>query len=143
MHSFAIAILLAYTELTSSQFVGKWEGKFNDLPAIEITLVPDQDRISGTIGFVFQQRRADGSWEAKDIHTTPILSPNVQGATLTFETAHHKSHGSAEFGPNVRFQMTVVNSTEARLFKIGDGNPSGPGLTLTKTNGRKQKGPRR
>ena len=53
MHSFAIAILLAYTELTSSQFVGKWEGKFNDLPAIEITLVPDQDRISGTIGLFF------------------------------------------------------------------------------------------
>ena len=80
MHPFSVAILLAYTDLTSSQFVGTWEGKFNDLPAIEITLVRDHDRITGTIRFVFQQRRADGSWEAKDTHTTPILSPRCRMA---------------------------------------------------------------
>ena len=143
MQPFSVAILLAFAEVTSAQFVGTWEGKVNDLPAIEITIISDHGSITGTIGFVFQQRRADGSWEAKDTHTTPLLTPRVQDGNLTFETTHHKSHGSTEFGPNVRFRMTVANSSEARLFKLGDGDPPGPGLKLTKIKDRSQKEPRR
>ena len=141
MQSLSVAFLLA--EVTSTWFVGTWEGKFNDLPAVEITILPNQGSVTGSIGFVFQQRRADGSWEAKDTYTTPMLMPRVQGGTLTFEAKHHKSHGSTEFGPNVRFRMTITNSSEARLFKLGDGDPSGPGLKLTKKKDHTQKGPRR
>jgi hypothetical protein len=143
MQSLAVAILLAYAGVTSTQFVGTWEGEVNDLPAVKITIVPDRGSVTGSIGFVFQQRRADGSWEAKDIYTTPFLMPSVQGGTLTFEAKHHKSHGSTELGPNVRFQMTITNGSEARLFKIGDGHPSGSGLKLTKMKGRTQEEPRR
>ena len=42
MQTFSVAILLAFAEVTSTQFVGTWEGKVNDLPAIEITIVRDQ-----------------------------------------------------------------------------------------------------
>ena len=86
MHSFAIAILLAYTELTSSQFVGKWEGKFNDLPAIEITLVPDQDRISWYDQIRFSA--AQSGWQLGGKGHPHHASSFAQGAMaiLTFET---------------------------------------------------------
>ena len=115
-----------------SPFVGTWEGKLNDLPAVEIRIRETGGRINGEITFPFHQRGSDGKWEVKSRHTTPMIAPNVHGKTLTFETTHHKSHGSTVLGPNVKFRMDLTSQHEARFFKIEKPPGDGPGLRLTR-----------
>lgn len=118
-------------------FAGTWEGKQNDLPAVELALRNDHGQISGTIGFYFQTRGADGKWhlDGNPPYTVPLLSPKLEGAVLTFETIHHKKHGSPELGPNNRYRVTFIGPKEARLqiFRYGaKENDSQPGLKLSR-----------
>jgi len=95
---------------------GTWEGKENGLPAVELTLRNDSGQIGGTIGFYFQTRGNDGKWhpDGKPPFVVPLLSPKHDGTVLTFETIHHRSHGTEELGPNNK----IGDSGEAeRLFR--------------------------
>ncbi len=114
---------------------GIWEGKENGLPAVELTLRNDNGQIGGTIGFYFQTRGSDGKWHAdgKPPFVTPLLSPKLKDTVLTFETIHHRSHGSAELGPNNKYRVTFLGPKEARLqvFRYGaKENDNAPGLRL-------------
>ena len=59
---------------------GIWEGKENELPAVELTLRNDNAQISGTIGFYFQTRGSDGKWhpDGKPPFVVPLLSPKLK-----------------------------------------------------------------
>ena len=96
--------------------VGAWEGKENGLPAVELTLRNDNGQISGTIGFYFQTRGNDGKWhsDGKPPFVVPLLSPKLEGTVLTFETIHHRSHGSTELGPKQQVSCRVL-TTEKKL----------------------------
>ncbi|MFZ0590758.1 MAG: hypothetical protein WAM39_09765 [Bryobacteraceae bacterium] len=45
----------------TSQFAGEWEGKMNDLPAVELAVRDDGGKVIGTIAFYFPgaRRRRD------------------------------------------------------------------------------------
>jgi hypothetical protein len=114
---------------------GTWEGRENDLPAVELTLRNDNAQISGTIGFYFQTRGADGKWhpDGKPPFVVPLLSPKLNGTVLTFETIHHRTHGSAELGPNNKYRVTFLGTKEARLqvFRYGaKEDDAAPGVEL-------------
>ena len=114
---------------------GTWEGSDNDLPAVELILRKNNGQISGTIGFYFQTRSQDGKWhsDGKSPFTVPLLSPKLHDAVLTFETIHHRTHGSPELGPNNKYRVQFVGSNEARLqvFRYGaKEDDSVPGLKL-------------
>jgi len=114
---------------------GTWEGRENDLPAVELTLRNDNAQISGTIGFYFQTRGADGKWhpDGKPPFVVPLLSPKLNGTVLTFETIHHRTHGSAELGPNNKYRVTFLGPKEARLqvFRYGaKEDDAAPGVEL-------------
>jgi hypothetical protein len=114
-----------------------WEGKENGLPAVELTLRNDNAQVSGTIGFYFQTRGNDGKWQpdGKPPFVVPLLSPKLQGTVLTFETIHHRSHGSAELGPNNKYRVEFLGLKEARLqvFRYGaKENDAAPGLKLVR-----------
>jgi hypothetical protein len=113
-----------------SPFAGKWEGKMNDQPGIEITIKNAGAETSGVIVFYFQERGADGKWHVKDKYEAPLLSVQVTGKGLTFEVAHHKTHESLEFGPNVKFRMELGGGDGAVLYRVGD--PRDPGMKLTR-----------
>jgi len=112
-------------------FAGKWEGRMNDQPAMEITIKSTGGEISGTIGFYFQERGADGKWHAKDKYEATLLSPKVTDKSLTFEVAHHKTHDSPELGPNVKFRMELTEAGEAVLHRV-ENQQEDAGLKLTR-----------
>lgn len=124
--------LSAAAAAADSPFAGTWDGSVNDLPAVELTVRHDGDRISGSIAFYFQTRGDDGKWKAGEKTTLPLLSPKIEGRVLTFETIHHKRHGSPELGPNNRYRVDFVGGSEARLRILKDqpqDNDSGLKLT--------------
>jgi len=104
----------------------------NDLPAIELTIKDSAGKANGEIIFFFQQRGTDGKWAVKGGTPQPLLNVQAEAKTLSFEVTHHKSHGSSEFGPNVKFRVDFINDEELRLFKIEKDAVPGPGLKLTR-----------
>lgn len=123
------------TAAPQAPFAGTWEGKTNDLPSVELTIQQDENgRISGVIGFYFQTRGDDGKWHLGEKTTLPLLSPKLEGRVLTFETIHHKKHGSPELGPNNKYRVNFMGAKEARLKILADHaeeNDAQPGLKLT------------
>jgi hypothetical protein len=121
----------------NSQFAGTWEGTMNGLPAVEIKLTDHSGKVDGTIAFYLQMRGEEAKWRVmgdKASAVQPLLSPYVNGNVLTFEVTHHKTHGSAEFGPNKRFRIAVTSSTTAYLRTAdADSNPPPHGLKLVRT----------
>jgi hypothetical protein len=116
----ALLVLAIVAGATSSPFAGTWDGKINDLPGVELTVRDDSGRVSGSIGFYFQTRGDDGKWHLGEKITLPLLSPKIEGKVLTFETIHHKKHGSSELGPNNKYRVDFVGANEARIQIIKD-----------------------
>ena len=113
-----------------SPFAGEWDSKINDLPGIKITIKQANGEIGGTIVVYFHERGTDGKWHVTDKYEAPLLFPKIVGKNLRFEVAHHKTHDSPEFGPNVKFRMEVTGSDEAALYRAE--NETDRGLKLTR-----------
>lgn len=64
--------------------------------------------------------------------TVPLLSPKLEGNVLTFETIHHKKHGSPELGPNNKYRVEFVGANEARIQIIRDKPQEDAGFKLTR-----------
>ncbi len=116
-----------------SGITGTWEGRTNDLPAVELTLRDTDAGVSGAIGFYFQTRNADGKWHLGEKTTVELLTPKLDGRVLTFETIHHKIHGSQELGPNNKYRVKFVSAQEARLQIVNEETKQDDsGLKLTR-----------
>jgi hypothetical protein len=116
--SLTIALLISFSGLTTiakgaSLFVGTWEAKLNDQPAVELTIEETGGKIAGVITFFFQRRDADGKWHIEGKPTRrPVIAPKVDGNFLTFEVLHHKRHGGPELGPNKNYRVEVTGKDE-------------------------------
>ena len=129
----SLLVLAIAAGAANSPFAGTWDGKVNDLPAVELTVRDDSGRVSGSIGFYFQTRGDDGKWRVGEKTTLPLLSPKIEGKVLTFETIHYKKHGSSELGPNNKYRVNFVGANEVRLEIIKDqSHEDGSGLKLTR-----------
>jgi hypothetical protein len=137
VRNLSIQFLVGFLSLSTvaaakSPFAGTWEGKINDQPGVELTIEDAGGKVSGVVVFYFQLRGEDGKWHVADKFTEPLLAPQVKGKILTFEASHHKSHGSSELGPNVKFRMELTSAHEAVLRKVEDQPDAGPGFKLTR-----------
>lgn len=125
-------LMASAAAMAASPFTGTWEAQENDLPAVELTVKNDDGHIGGQIGFYFQSRGDDGKWRLGEKMTVPLLSPRLDGNVLTFETIHHKSHGSPELGPNNKYRVEFVGPKEARLWILNrKTKENDPGVLLT------------
>lgn len=116
-----------------ASFGGTWEGQMNGLPGISLKIRESDGKIDGSVVFYFQKRDDPNSpWHVARETAVPLLSPHVEGRTLTFEVQHHVCHECSELGPNVRFRMTLAGSDEARLWKLDETTDSDKGLELTR-----------
>jgi len=116
-----VCVLIAFgCTAADAGIAGIWDGTENDLPAVELTLHANDGRVTGSIGFYFQTRGADGKWHLGDKYTVPLLSPRLRGRKLTFETIHHKCDGCPELGPNNKYQVDFIGEKEARLHILKD-----------------------
>ncbi len=125
------ALCLTLPVFAKSPFAGAWEGSMHDQPALKLTIEDANGKLTGTMVFYFQQRGEDGKF-----HVVPngdaagaIISPQVEGKILTFEVHHHKKHGGAELGPNIKYNVELTGANEARLRQVGDAK-AGEGLKL-------------
>src|ERR1700736_5460823 len=117
----------------NSPFAGVWEGTVNELPGVEIAIHQDGGLLAGTVSFYFQTRPNESEkWGVESKTTLPLLALKVEGSVLTFETIHHKTHGSGELGPNVRFRMELRGANEAAFSRLGSSPDAGVGLKLTR-----------
>jgi hypothetical protein len=110
----------------------------NDLPGIDLKIDDAGGKISGTAIFYYQERaNPNEAWHVAGEAPVPLLSPQVEGKTLTFEVQHHKCHGCAELGPNIKFRMELTSPNEARLWNLENQETKkdlGPGLKLVRRN---------
>jgi hypothetical protein len=85
--------------------------------------------------YVQERSDANARWHVASENPVSLLTPYVEGNTLTFEVQHHKCHTCPELGPNVKFRMALTGPNEARLWKPeNEGQEKnkdlGPGLKL-------------
>jgi hypothetical protein len=121
MTSELLVIVLAAGSLwAGSPLAGRWMGEIDGLPAVRLTVQEDQGKLSGSIIFyliVKDQKgaRVDGDYAAD------LLNVTAKGRQMTFEVRHHVSHGSPEYGPNVKFSFEVTAEREGTMRKIDGG----------------------
>ena len=136
--SLTIVLLISFSGLTTiakevSPFVGTWEAKLNDQPAVELRIEEAGGKIAGVITFFFQRLGPDGKWhvEGKPARQ-PVIAPKVDGNFLTFEVLHHKRHGGPELGPNKKYRMELTGKDEM-FFRNVEGLTEDPkDLKLTR-----------
>ncbi|HUI74319.1 MAG TPA: hypothetical protein VLX32_05205 [Candidatus Acidoferrum sp.] len=117
-----------------SSLAGIWQGRMNDLPAVDLQLDDVGGKLAGTIVFYFQDRSGpNGHWRASADPPLPVRAPHLIGNTLTFEVEHRKCHACSETDHNVRFRLNITGPDEARLWNLDGENPnSDPGLQLVR-----------
>src|SRR5437764_1382013 len=76
---------------THNPIVGVWEGRMNDLPAVELTVRDDNGHLAGTIVFFFQ-RSDTGTWKVERQNGEPLIDPTFDGKTLFFKVSHERAH---------------------------------------------------
>lgn len=129
----SLLTLVAVSHAAASLFTGVWTGEENSLPAVEVNLHGSGETVGGTIAFYFQQRGEDGKWQVRSRYEVPLLAPKVSGnKLLLFEVEHHKTHGSAELGPDVKFRIELTGTNEARLYRLDNSADSTRGLLLVR-----------
>ena len=107
---------------TQNPIVGVWEGKMNDLPAVELTVRDNNGKLGGTIVFFFQ-RKDTGTWKVERQNGEPLSETAFDGKTLSFKISHERAHtDSSPDEPPVSFKFTLSSSEEGELIRL-----SGPG----------------
>lgn len=104
-----------------SPFDGTWDGTMNDLPGIKLIVADGGGgEIGGVVTFYFQKRDDGGPWRVADKFVAPLLAAQAEGKVLLFEVQHHKTDGSPEFGPNVKFRAELAGGNEALLYNTSE-----------------------
>jgi hypothetical protein len=67
---------------TQESIVGVWKGKFEQTPAVDITLKVDSGKLSGTAVFYFVQNTDDGQ-VVKSTPKAELLEPSFDGKQLS------------------------------------------------------------
>lgn len=71
------------TDHSVSPFLGTWEGRMNDQPAVEITLTTEGGKIAGSIIFYLQRLGKDEKWHVEGDHRAqPLIDPREWMATF-------------------------------------------------------------
>ena len=115
-----LTIVLAAGSLwAGSPLTGRWMGEIDGLPGVRLTVQEDQGKISGSVIFYLIVKDEKGTHVDGD-YTADLLNVTVKGRQMTFEVRHHVSHGSSEYGPNVKFVFELTGDNEGVLRKTGD-----------------------
>jgi hypothetical protein len=122
--------------LDQSFFAGTWQGKMQNLPALDLKIDETGGNISGTAVFYLLGRsKVNEPWHESDKkYSAPLLMPHVDGKVLTFEVQRKKCEGCTDLMPNAKFRMELTGPNEARLWNLTE-NSKGTGLELVRSMG--------
>jgi len=112
--------------------VGVWEGRMNELPAVELIVRDDDSGLTGTIVFFFQ-RKDTGTWKVERQNDEGLIDPIFDGKTLSFKISHADAHtDSSPSDPLVPFSFTLTAPGEGQLTSNYQGQESAIKLVKTK-----------
>jgi len=120
----AMVLVLAVSSAAAadSLVAGTWRGKFNDLPAIVLTVNDDAGKLSGTIVFYFQHRNTERDpWLVDTAHSQPLplIDPKFDGKTLAFKVSHKEAHPPRTLNdPPSSFEMRLTGKGEAEFRNL-------------------------
>jgi hypothetical protein len=106
----AVVICFSFVALAQSQFAGKWQTKTSQVtgkPTITVNVVESENKLSGTIILVNPDRSE---------MTMPMLSPELKGETLEFETSLQ--------GTPFDWRLTLKKGSREALLHGSDRRPS-------------------
>jgi len=117
---FFVIMLAAGSLWAGSPFAGRWMGEIEGLPGVRLTVQEDQVKLSGSIVFYLIVKDEKGTHVDGD-YKADLLNVTAKGRRMTFEVRHHVSHGSPEYGPNVKLTFEPTTEREGTMRKIDDG----------------------
>ena len=120
IREFFVIMLAAGSLWAGSPFAGRWMGEIEGLPGVRLTVEEDQGKLSGSIVFYLIVKDEKGTHVDGD-YTADLLNVTIKGRQMTFEVRHHVSHGSPEYGPNVKLTFEAATEREGTMRKIDDG----------------------
>jgi hypothetical protein len=106
----AVVICFSVVALSQSQFAGKWQTKTSHAtgkPTITVNIVESENKLSGTVVLVNPDRSE---------MEMPMLSPELKGATLEFETSLQ--------GTPFDWRLTLKKGSREALLHGSDRRPS-------------------
>jgi hypothetical protein len=117
---FLASVLATGSLWAGPPFAGRWMGEIEGLPGVRLTVQEDQGKVSGSIVFYLivkdeKGTRVDGDYKAD------LLNVTAKDRRMMFEVRHHVSHGSPEYGPNVKFSFEATTERAGTMRKIDDG----------------------
>jgi len=116
-----LTIVLAAGSLwAGSPLTGRWMGEIEGMPGVRLTVQEDQGKVSGSVIFYLIVKDEKGTHVDSD-YTADLLNVTAKGRQMTFEVRHHVSHGSPEYGPNVKFTFAATAEREGTMLKMDDG----------------------
>jgi len=84
---------------TEQSIAGVWKGRFDNSPAIDVTLKVEGGKLAGTAVFYFVQNTDSGP-VVKGTDELPLLEPAFDGTTLSFKV---KRKDGSIFGAKIKF----------------------------------------
>jgi hypothetical protein len=109
---------------TPNPIVGVWEGRMNELPAVELTVREDNGQLGGAIVFFFQ-RKDTGTWKVERQNGEPLTEATFDGKALSFRISHERAHtDSNPSEPPVLFKLTLSSPDEGELTSNYQGQES-------------------
>src|SRR5688572_28627267 len=122
--SMILAISVFGCARTQNPVVGVWEGKMNELPAVDLTVREDNRGLGGTITFYFQ-RKDTGVWKVERQGAEPLVDSRFDGKTLSFNISHENAHtDSSPSDPPVPFRFTLTSPGQGDLTSNYQGQES-------------------
>jgi hypothetical protein len=93
----------------------------NGLPGVSLIIADaGGGQIGGVVTFFFQPRGDDGKWRVAGRSVAPLLNVRAERNALAFAVQHHKTQGSPEFGPNVKFRIDLAKNNQALLYNVSE-----------------------
>ncbi len=110
----------------TQSLLGIWRCDMNGLPAVTLTVTDEGGSLNGAVLFYLHRRESGQTETATPGVPEPLMKPNFDGTTFTFEVSHRRAHPpqTLQDGP-ITFRMKLVGSNKAQLVNV-DGSEHDP-----------------
>ena len=114
MLTFATA--LAVPPAGNSAIIGVWQGKWDSLPCVTLTISDESGKLTGAVLFYLIRHDAGTAPSATPGIPEPLIDPRFDGKTLTYKVSHRHAHKGTEHDPPVSFRMELTGGDRATVF---------------------------
>ena len=118
---FVVVSLLMLTALAAppadnSAIIGVWQGKWDSLPFVTLTISDESGKLTGAVLCYLIQHKPGTEPSAGPGIPEPLIDPSFAGKTLTYQVSHRHAHKGTEHDPPVSFRMELTGANRAKAF---------------------------